>query len=278
MKKWLSKYILYIVLFALFIFLVVYLYANFFFCDENLKKIISDLSLSFITGFILALGVYIVSTRLEESRKEEFRKVVLKEKLYILKNILKNVFQRAKTNWNFSNRTPTFYFDNDWINPLYDLLTQNNREWEVFLQEYKKIIGNNNLVNKLNDFIINMDSSLINAEKLDNNLKFKKLSPELAVSLKSGFPCDRSEAKKNTEFAFWIIRATWAGANSTEIMFGIALFTDNQLLIERIEGLMTEAESLSAKDDFQKFIKEVNNDKKKLNKTIILIRKIINKS
>src|SRR3989344_1785358 len=112
----------------------IYAYFSFRFSDGNIKDFFSELSLSFINGLFLALVVFLAGIFLEEKRGKELKKVVLVEKLTIFNNLLKNTFQRGKSNWNFSNRTPTFYFDNDWINPLYDLLIQNNREWEVFIQ------------------------------------------------------------------------------------------------------------------------------------------------
>lgn len=259
---------------------VIFIYAYFTFCfpDGNIKDFFSELSLSFISGLFLALVVFLAGIFLEEKRKKELKKVALAEKLTILENLLKNTFQRGKSNWNFSNRTPTFYFDNDWINPLYDLLTHNNREWEVFIQEYKKSISNHNdLIDELNDFIKHMDIALINAEKLDNKLKFVKISPELAASLSSGFRGDRIEAKKSAEFSFWIFRAAWAGANSTEIMFGIAFFTEQQLRFQRIEGLSGEAISLGDTDEYKELVKKLKSSKKKISKKITIIKKLTTK-
>lgn len=275
MKKWIFKNIEISSLVILSIFLVIFFYSIFYLPDGNLRRFVSDLSLSFITGFILSLGVSVAGTRLEESRKIESRRAELVEKLDVLKNLLKNLFQRAISGWNFSNRTPTFYFDKCLINSLYSLLIQNNREWDVFLQEYRAVVGDNELINKLDSFLVNMDKALINAENLDNKFIFSRLSPSLAASMGNGFPSFRTEAKNNSEFEYWVTRATWAGANTTEILFGIAPFTDKQLVMQRIEGLANEAINLGGSVDFMNLVKTITRDKKKLNKTVESIHKLV---
>ncbi len=270
-----TKRILGLIIIFLLVLVGVYAYITFYLFDGEIKTFSSELILLVINGFFLALAVLLLGIFLEESRVKELKKEKLSEKLTILENLIKNTFQRGKSNWNFSNRTPTFYFDDDWINSLYDLLTHNNREWEVFIQEYKKHINDNNLVDELNAFIREMDLALINTEKLDSKLKFEKIGPELAASFSSGYRGDRLDAKENAEFGFWIFRATWAGANATKIMFGFAPFTEQQIKFERIEGLSSNAITLGEAKGYKELVSKLKFSKKKLSKKITTIKKLI---
>lgn len=256
--------------------IAIYSYSVFCIPEGNLHTFLSGLSSSFIEGFFLALAVFFVSIFLEEKRKERVRKNEQTKKIKTLINLLKNTFRRAKSNWNFSNRSSTFYFDNNWINPLYDLLTRKDRDWEIFFQEYKESAdGKNDLVNELSSFIYEMDLALINTETLDKKLESIKLGPELAASMRSGFISDRNGAQNRAEFCFWVYRATWAGANTTEITFGIPLFMNQQIREERIEGLYNEAITLGETKEFKETIGKLNSSKTKLNKKIVKIKKII---
>jgi len=275
MSNFSTKKILGLVITLLIGLIFAYAFLTFCFPSGNIRDFFSELSLTFINGFVLALAVLLLGIFLEESRVKELKKEKLSGNLSILKNLIKNTFQRGKSDWNFVNRTSTFYFDDDWINPLYDLLTQNNREWEIFLQEYKEHFNDNNLIEGLDEFIKKMDLALINTEKLDSKLKFQKIGPELSASYQSGYRGDRLQAKRNAEFEFWIFRATWAGANTTKIMFGFAPFTEDQIIFERIEGLSNEASSLAKTEEYKKLVSKLKSDKTELSRKIEAIRTLI---
>lgn len=255
--------------------IVTYAYLSFYVVDESSKTFFSEIVLSLINGLVLALMVFVAGIFIEEKRRKEIRSQEGDLEILKLTNILKNVFNRSKSLWNFSNRTPTFYFDDSWINPLYDLLTQNKREWDTFLREYIVDNHENKLANELVKFVDLADLALINAEKLDNNLRKIKLNPGLAASMASGFQGDRNEAKQNSEFGYWVYRGAWAGLNSTEVLFGMPVATDRQLRIEKIEGLIAEATALSETTEFSEIVSKLKKDRKRMESKLKSIRKII---
>jgi len=235
------------------------------------------LSLQFISGFVLALSVVLIGILLQEKRESDVKKSKLIEDSKALENILKNVFKRGASNWNFRNSGPTFYFDIGWINSLYSLLTENSRFWDLHIQEYLKQINSEDKLNlKLASFINCMETALIDAEKLDNKLKFSRISPALAASMGSGYSVDRDEAQKRAEFDFWIYRATWAGANATQIMFGFSFFTQQQLTIEKIQSIVNEAKALAKEKNYKELIDELGKNQKKLDSHIKNIEKLTN--
>ncbi len=260
---------------ALFILILIAVYAYLSFCltDGSLKTFSADIVLSLINGLFLALVVFVAGIFIEEKRRKEIEIQSGNEELSKLRNILLNVLNRGKSSWNFSNRTPTFYFDNTWTMPLYDLLIQNNREWDTFLREYATDNPDSEIARELISFVDIMEQALINTEKIDNSLRRIKLNPGLAVSMQSGYSGDRIDAKKNTEFTFWVFRASWAGANSTETMFGMPSATDQQISFEKIEGLMKEATSLGETKEFGDLIKQLREDGRKLEKLLKTIKK-----
>lgn len=257
--------------------IIAYAYLSFCVADGSSKTFLSEIVLSLINGLVLALMVFVAGIFIEEKRRKEIKAQEGDLEILKLTNILKNVFNRSKSLWNFSNRTPTFYFDDSWINPLYDLLTQNKREWDTFLREYIVDNHENELANELVKFVDLADLALINAEKLDNNLRKIKLNPGLAASMASGFQGDRNEAKQNSEFGYWVYRGAWAGLNSTEVLFGMPAATDRQLKMERIEGLMTEATSLSEMTEFSELVSKLKSDRKKLDSKLKKIKKVVMK-
>ncbi|MBT3249832.1 MAG: hypothetical protein HN846_00080 [Candidatus Pacebacteria bacterium] len=270
------KRVLAVISFLLFLLIIIYAYLSFCFSNVLVKGFLTEITLQLMGGFFLALAVLISGIFLEERRAKELKINDLNDRLIVLQNLVSSNFDRGKSSWNFSNRTPSFYFDNNWIVPIYDLLTQNDRRWEVFLHESIKLLDDpTELILELNKFIILMNKSLINAEKLDNELKLSIVGPGLAASLGSVYVVDRNEAQKNAEFKFWIFRATWAGANSTEILFGYSHFSQVQLKINRIESLMVEALSLDSGYECVKLIKKLKADRKKLVKQVSQIKKII---
>lgn len=239
------------------------------------QTIISELSLQFISGFSLASAVLIIDVYLQEKKEKANRKLKLEGNRATLVNILKNVFKRGESHWNFANPGPTFYFDIGWINPLYDLLTQNNRYWDLHIQDYlNEADDGDKLYKKLYSFINQMEISLIEAEKIDNKLKFSILSPALAASLGSGYPVDREEAQKRAEFEFWIYRATWAGISPTQILFDFALFTKQQLMFERIQSISNEAVATIDKKDYKKLTESLKSSQQKLTSEVEGIRKL----
>lgn len=255
--------------------IVAYAYLSFYVVDGSSKTFFSEIVLSLINGFVLALMVFVASILIEEKRRKEIKAQEGDLEILKLTNILKNVFNRGKSLWNFTNRTPTFYFDDSWINPLYDLLTQNKREWDTFLREYRIDDDKNVLSQELIEFVDIMELALINAENLDNSLRKIKLNPSLAASMESGYSADRNEAKQNSEFGYWVFRATWAGLNSTKILFGMTVATDRQLKIERIDGLMIEAISLGETDDFSELVLKLKKDRKRMEIKLKKIKKVI---
>lgn len=275
MKKISVNNILFILAFSIFLLILFYAYISFCLSDGSLKTFGSDIVLSLINGLFLALVVLVAGIFIEEKRRKEIAIQTGEEEIAKLKNILKNVFNRAKSSLNFLNRTPTFYFDDNWINPMYELLTQNKREWDTFLQEYYRSNPSSKIAEELLNFIEGMERALINAEKLDNNLVRIKLNPGLAASMESGFPGDRINAKNETEFAFWVFRATWAGADSTNIMFGMPSATDQQIRFEKIEGLMNQAASLAKTKEFSEIFTQLQSDRKKLDTLIKRINKLV---
>jgi hypothetical protein len=276
MKKWTIDKIFQALFFVLLVVVLIYAYFTFCFSIGNTRTFFMEIFLSLINGLFLALVVFVAGMFLEEKRKKELKAENQNERIITLINLLKNVFRRGKSSWNFTNNTQGFYFDNSRINSLYNLLTENKREWDVFLQGYKKDIDDDNeLVESLSGFVKDMEKALINAEELDNKLKSKKLYPALAASMGSGYPVMRDEAKKNTNFAYWIYRATWAGASATEIMFGMSPVTDQQLNIGRNKGLISEANSLGDTAEFKKSVLMVQADRVELEKCLSKIKKLV---
>lgn len=273
MKKLSTRKILLIVFLWLIASVFGYTYLTFCVQDGDAKDFFSELSLSFINGLCLAMAVFIFGVFIEEARSRELKKEKSNQKLITLTNLINRTFKRSKSSWNFSNKTPTFYFDNEWINPLYSLLTQNNREWDVFIQEYKKDFDRNALIEELNSFIEEAELALINAETLDSTFLAQKVSPSLAANMRSGYVADRNGAKENAEFDYWVTRATWAGASTAEIMFSFPLFTNQRLIFERIDGISNEAKTLELDVYFKDLINKLKNDRKNLNKKISAIRK-----
>lgn len=275
MKKISVNKILFILAFIIIGMIAAYAYLSFCFADGSSKIFFSEIVLSLINGLVLALMVFVAGIFIEEKRRKEIKAQEGDLEIQKLTNILKNVFNRGKSLWNFTNRTPTFYFDDSWINPLYELLTQNKRDWDTFLREYRIDDDKNVFSQELIEFVDTMELALINAEKLDNSLRKIKLNPGLAASMGSGYPGDRNEAKQDTEFGYWVLRATWAGLNSTEVLFGMPMATDRQLKIEKIEGLMIEATSLSETAEFCALVVKLKTDRRKLDSKLKRIKKAI---
>jgi hypothetical protein len=249
----------------------------YFLPNKNLPEYFSNISGELRNGLLLALIVSTASKLLEETRAKKASQDQARHKISILVGLLKNTFRRRKSGWNFRNESPSFYFDSDWINPLYDLLTHNSREWEVFLQEYNNRFANDNdLIEALDEFIKLMDNALINGEKLDSTLRDKIIAPTLAASLSSGFKGDRLSAKSDAQFSYQVSRAAWAGANSTEILLSIPLFTDQQLLIEKVERIYKKATSQDNDQELKNLINSVVNAKKRLSKQVTKIRRLLN--
>ena len=153
MKKISVNNILFILVFSIFLLILFYAYLSFCLSDGSLKTFVSDIVLSLINGLFLALVVLVAGIFIEEKRRREIAIQTGEEEIAKLKNILKNVFNRAKSSLNFLNRTPTFYFDDNWINPMYELLTQNKREWDTFLQEYLRSNPSSKIAEELLNFI-----------------------------------------------------------------------------------------------------------------------------
>lgn len=160
-----------------------------------------------------------------------------------------------------------------WINPVYELLTKNNREWKTVLLEYEGPVDAE-IVKELVNFIELMDLALINTEKVDSEFE-GLLNADLAASMGSSYLGDRTEAKKNTTFAYWVHRATWAGADLTQITFGMPIATDQQISIEKVSSLISEAESLIQKDNLSKLVKKYKTDKKRLMAKLRRIKELI---
>lgn len=271
------KKLITIVIVLLLIFIVIFIYSILWITNPHAQTIISELSLQFISGFWLALAVLVINVYLQEKREKANRRLKFEGNKATLVNILKNVFKRGESHWNFANSGPTFYFDIGWINPLYDLLTQNNRYWDLHIQDYLHEVNiGDKLYKKLYNFISQMEISLIEAEKIDNKLKFSILSPALAASLGSGYPVDREEAQKRTEFEFWIYRAAWAGISPTQILFDFALFTKQQLMFERIQSISDEAMATIDKKDYKKLIGSLKNNQQELASKVEGIQKLLN--
>lgn len=264
------------ILILLIIFLVLFIvaYAYVSLCDFGYtKSFLPELILSLINGLVLALVVFIAGIFIEEKHREETRQEETQSKVISLKKVLKNVFRRAKSRYNFRNQGPSFYFDDSWLNPAYDVLTKNNREWETILTEYKGIVDTE-IVCELTKFIELMDLALINTEKIDSELE-SMLDAGLSASMGSPYSGDRIEAKKGRTFAYWVYRATWSGADLTRIVFSMPNATDQQISIEKVSGLIGEAESLVQKDNFSSLIKQYNLDKKKLITSLKKIEKLV---
>jgi len=273
MKSIFSKILIFLVVLLIFIVLV-FGYISFCVADNTVKNFFSELVLSFINGLVLALVVVITGILIEEKYRAEAQQERYQQRITTLKKILKNVFRRAKSRYNFKNHAPNFYFDNSWLNPTYELLINNNREWQTILLEYDRS-SDVKFVNELVDFIELMDLALINTEKIDSKIE-SILNAGLAASMDSSYLGDRINAKESSIFAYWVYRASVAGADLTGIVFGMPTATNQQISIKKVKGLMNEAETLIQKKDLSVSIKQYKQDKKKLLALLKRVEKLIN--
>lgn len=205
---------------------------------------VSAFLLEFIGSFFLALIVWFASNTWQENIKAQIHEDLLINEFRLLKTILGNLFMRDDSDWNFGNMGPSFYFDNSRFNQLNDLLVQDRGRWEQFLLDYHDTFQKRDkLIDSLICFLKTMRASLIIGEKIDNEIRTKISLPKLAALKGSGFKSDREASNTEIDLFHRVSRGCMAGANDSEMLFGLANFTNEQLISSKIESIKKEFES-----------------------------------
>lgn len=186
--------------------------------------LLHPLSMQLISGVLLVIVVFVITNQLQKNWATEEIKGKSKEQFALLKKEIERTFERSMPEWNFSNQTPTFYFDNSWINPVYELLTNNNRRWEMEIIRYKKSVNESEPLAKiLLSFIDNVETGLRLAEKTDAHLTQRYKAPDLAAAKDSDNSVDGVAIEKIENFKYLIYRSQVLDIEKDKILFRLAL-------------------------------------------------------
>ena len=242
-----------------------------------------DYLLSLITeiagSLILAFSVFFLGNKLEEHWRSETHLRELKLQINTLKRQSKRVFQRSSSLWNFINEGPSFYFDSGWINPLYDLLTQNSRRWEQILIDAKDENQlNEDIITLMLNFIDEVESGLIIAEKIDIHLKVNVLDPTMAAFKESSFQQDVFFADKDEPINYLIHRGIIAGIDETEIVFRMSSVKGITDISLRTSRATTKVNQLLNEDKvLNKLSSELVKQRTKITSTLNKIKKALSR-
>lgn len=194
-----------IVFFLFLLSILIYWYLS----QSDPKKFFQDIDLAILNGLILASIASIIGLYFQRIWSDDLEKRELKKDLALLQKLAQRIFIRDKSGWNFNNKTSKFYFDGSWINSLYSLFIDDNRQWEKFLLSYKNSFEKNvpNLIKMTSDFLNEMEIALIEAERLDSKLRSEIINPSIAAKKESGYRADRDQADYEAQFDYLVYRA-----------------------------------------------------------------------
>lgn len=250
---------------------VIILLVSFYLPKAPITKFLQSLIPTLLGSFFFGCLIFLF----EQKFREEVQKKQVSDDINVLKKIIKRMYERNESSWNFSNHGPSFYFDGSRFNQLHDILTNDHRYWENKLLVFKSFFGEKDkLVNKLVEFLNKFELALIHAENLDNELKSTIIAPENAAE-KGQFHHEHEllQANENAKLKYFVFRASWLNINSTQILFGVTLSTTTHLPIIKLDSLSKEAQtSLEKYQSLNTLLKIVLKDRAELMKLINRIK------